>query len=44
MGEFKGVLARAEANERSDVLLGILLGSEAGRLYMLLSRIFNKDN
>ena len=44
MGEFEAVLSRAQANERSDVLLGILLGSEAGRLYMVLSRVFNKDD
>lgn len=43
MGEFEGVLSRAQENERSDVLTGVLLGSEAGRLYMLLSRVFNKD-
>ena len=43
MSEFESVLSRAESNERSDVLLGILLGSEAGRLYMLLSKVFNKD-
>ena len=43
ISEFDGVLARAQENERSDVLTGVLLGSEAGRLYMLLSRIFNKE-
>ena len=43
ISEFDGVLSRAQENERSDVLTGILLGSESGRLYMLLSRVFNKE-
>ena len=43
ISEFDGVLSRAQENERSEILTGILLGSEAGRLYMLLSRIFNKE-
>lgn len=43
VAEFDNVLARAQENERSDVLTGVLLGSEAGRLYMLLSRVFNKE-
>ena len=41
MGIFEGVLSRAQENERSDVLTAVLLGSEAGRLYMTLSRVFN---
>lgn len=43
MGTFEGVLSRAQENERADVLTAVLLGSEAGRLYMTLSRVFNKE-
>lgn len=43
IAEFDGILARAQENERADVLTGVLLGSEAGRLYMILSRVFNKE-
>lgn len=44
VSEFDSILARAQENERADVLTGVLLGSEAGRLYMLLSRVFNKES
>ena len=43
ISEFDGVLSRAQENERADILTGILLGSEAGRLYRLLSKVFNKE-
>lgn len=43
VSEFDGILARARDSDRADVLTGILLGSEAGRLYMVLARVFNKE-
>jgi len=38
MREFELILAKARNNERSDVLIAILTGSDAGRLYMVLAR------
>lgn len=43
VSEFDGILARARDSDRADILTGILLGSEAGRLYMVLARVFNKE-
>ena len=41
--EFQSVLTKARQNERADVLINVLLGSEAGHLYMILNRVFNKE-
>ena len=39
IAEFDTILSRAKNNERSGIMTAILVGSDIGRLYMILSRI-----
>lgn len=39
MGEFDALAAKAKSSEKKSVLLPVLIGSDAGRLYMILKHI-----
>ncbi len=43
LAEFDTILGRAKANERSGIMTAILIGSDIGRVYMVLSRTLNSD-
>ena len=38
--EFETLLQKAKESERGEVLFEVLMGSDAGRLYMVLSKVF----
>ena len=42
MSEFDVLALKAKNNEKKDVLLPVLIGSDAGRLYMILKQILGK--
>ncbi len=42
MSEFESITEKAKENSRSDVLMALLIGSDVGRLYMVLSKALNK--
>lgn len=43
MSEFDALAVKAKANEKKDVLLPVLIGSDAGRLYMILKQVLGKS-
>lgn len=43
MSEFDVLALKAKNNEKKDVLLPVLIGSDAGRLYMILKQILGKS-
>jgi ABC-type transporter Mla subunit MlaD len=43
MSEFDALVLKAKANEKKDVLLPVLIGSDAGRLYMILKQVLGKS-
>ena len=43
MSEFDALALKAKNNEKKDVLLPVLIGSDAGRLYMILKQILGKS-
>ena len=43
MSEFDALAIKAKNNEKKDVLLPVLIGSDAGRLYMILKQILGKS-
>ena len=43
MSEFDALAMKAKNNEKKDVLLPVLIGSDAGRLYMLLKQTLGKS-
>ena len=43
LAEFDTILGRAKANERSGIMTAILIGSDIGRVYMILSRTLNAN-
>ena len=43
IAEFDTILGRAKANERSGIMTAILIGSDIGRVYMILSRTLNAN-
>ena len=42
MSEFDALAVKAKTNEKKDVLLPVLIGSDAGRLYMILKQVLGK--
>ena len=43
LSEFDALALKAKNNEKKDVLLPVLIGSDAGRLYMILKQILGKS-
>ncbi len=43
MSEFDALALKAKNNEKKDVLLPVLIGSDAGRLYMILKQTLGKS-
>lgn len=43
MSEFDALAVKAKSNEKKDVLLPVLIGSDAGRLYMILKQVLGKS-
>ena len=43
ISEFDALALKAKNNEKKDVLLPVLIGSDAGRLYMILKQILGKN-
>ena len=44
MGEFEALAAKAKESEKKSVLLPVLIGWDAGRLYMILKHIVGPKN
>lgn len=43
MSEFEGMTKKAGENEENNLLMGVLIGSDVGRLYMVLADVLKKE-